>query len=604
MPRAGLRRSASRGRMATAHQVGQPADADPDRPHKGHGIDRPANDPAAARFTTGIAHGISVTSAIAAAIIHLMIATGPASAQAPLAASDWLEQGAARPPARESSGWRPGLPLPPDAARQRSGPDAARPRSRPEALPDAGPIGVSRLDGPDPDAAGLVPPEEAGLPADFWADAELDAVIDALAGPPPRLPVLDRAYRLVLTAQLAPPARGDGREGRLILARLDALMAMGAVDQVAALLDAAGATTAPLFARRMDAALLLGDERRTCTTVLDHPGLAPSLAARIYCLARNGDWPAAQLALSGARIHGGIDEAMLPLIAAFLDDAQVDDGTRLPPPEPMTPLGFRLLEAVGQPLPTTALPIPYAMADLRSNTGWKPRIEAAERLARAGNMAPRHLRAIYSEQPPAASGGVWDRVAAIQQLEAALSQGDPAGIRAALIPADAAMRAGGLWPQFAQIFGPVLAEHAADIASGAESGPHAANIAAERVEALALASADPEAWAALSEQVMPDDPAARWLHALAGDGPLPDQGAPEDALGAALAGALQGPATPPPAPQGLAYLAALRDLDAGREGDLHRAAQGVMVLRGLGQENLARDAVLQLILTPASHGAE
>lgn len=523
------------------------------------------------------------------ALLALLVA-GPACAQAPLAASDWLESGATRPPLRESSGWRPGLALPPDA--RPLGTLAARPRPRPEGVDESGPIGVSRLDGPDADATGLADAADVGLSADFWAGTDLATARAALSGPAPRLPVLDSAFRHVLTAQLDPPSRDEGQQGALFLARVDALMGLGAVDLAAALIDAAGPESAAVFARRMDAALILGDERRQCAQLAQAPGLAPSLPARIFCLAQGGDWSSAQLALASGRLNGGVPPDLAPLLAAFLDDAQVDSGADLAPPVPMTPLAFRLLEAIGQPLPTTALPLPYAMADLRANTGWKPRIEAAERLARAGDLDARHLRAIYSEQPPAASGGVWDRVAAVQRLEAALASGQADAISAALPPATTAMREGGLTAGLAQMFG-------TDLVRAALPGP-----AGRLAEVLALASADPDAWAALADSPLPEDETRRWLRALAGTAPLPAEGAPTDPFGAALAEALTGPAPTPSEAQGPAFLQALRDLDAGREGDPVRAARGVLALRGLGQETLARAGALQLLLLPGPAGSD
>ena len=54
---------------------------------------------------------------------------------------------------------------------------------------------------------------------------------------------------------------------------------------------------------------------------------------------------------------------------------------------PHSPLLFRLHEAIGEPLPTGALPRAYAVADLRDLAGWKPQLEAAERLAVAREVA-------------------------------------------------------------------------------------------------------------------------------------------------------------------------------------------------------------------------
>lgn len=568
----------------------------------------------------------------------------------PLSGGTWLDGGALSVP-REASGWRPEMGLPFDARRPHAGEARPRPRPGSEAATSGGSggavgtasgtglgtdfqtgttgggfmpgvVGVSRLDGPDPDRAGLIPAEDAGLPRAFWQGTTLAEAEAAIRAPAPRLPVLDDVFRQVLTAQTTPPERTEDEQGTLFLARVDALMALGSADAAAALLDAAGTETAPAFARRMDAALLMGDERRACARLAEAPGLAPDLATRVYCLAQSGDWSAAALILRGGLATGAIPADLGALLTAFLDDAQVDEGGALTPPQPMTPLAFRLLEAAGQPVPTSTLPVPYALADLRANTGWKPRIEAAERLARAGDLDGFRLRAIYSEQPPAASGGVWDRVAAVQRLEAALSLGEAGAIAAALPPAHEAMAAGGLAAPFAQMFGAPLM--AADL-------PGEAGDLAER---LALASGDPAAWAAVALLSAAQDPARAWLRALATDAPLPDAGAPTDDLGAALAAALA--ATPSdavsPAPDvpalpdtgfGPAFLAALRDVDAGREGDVMRAARGISTLRALGHgmadhgnmdhggtagaqgsmiaaERLARAATLQLLLL--AHG--
>ena len=63
------------------------------------------------------------------------------------------------------------------------------------------------------------------------------------------------------------------------------------------------------------------------------------------------------------------------------------------------------------------------MADLRGNSGWKAEIEAAERLARTGAVPASRLLGLYTDRRPAASGGVWDRVAAVQALDLALNEG-------------------------------------------------------------------------------------------------------------------------------------------------------------------------------------
>ncbi|NHX27734.1 hypothetical protein HA397_27695, partial [Escherichia coli] len=116
-----------------------------------------------------------------------------------------------------------------------------------------------------------------------------------------------------------------------------------------------------------------------------------------------------------------------------------------------------MFEAIGEPLPTTGLPLAFAQADLRSTSGWKARVEAAERLARSGAISPNRLLGIYTERRPAASGGIWDRVAAIQALDVAVLSGDDDKIATALPPAWGAMQRSELEVPFAEVYGERLA---------------------------------------------------------------------------------------------------------------------------------------------------
>ena len=277
------------------------------------------------------------------------------------------------------------------------------------------------------------------------------------------------------------------------------------------------------------------------------PGIAPSFSARIFCLAQTGDWAAAAISLNGAEALGLLtgDEAVL--LTHFLDDTYVDSAEQPPVPERMTPIQFRIHEAIGQPLPTASLPIAFAHSDLRPNNGWKARLDAAERLARAGAMPPAALRALYSEQAPAASGGVWDRSAAMRGFEASLAEGDPL---AALPEAFDTFRAAGMAAVLAAMI-------AADLPEGGEG--RGAEIAAVLRQWQGLPVAAP----------LDPDPA------LTAD-PLP---APASRMGEAL-------------------LDAMADVDAGLDGDLPRAGRGLAMLRALGLTAEADLAAAQLSLLP------
>lgn len=469
------------------------------------------------------------------------IPAGMAAAKPPLSASDWLS-GSVQAPTRETSAWRPGDRPPPGI---RGGPGSPLPVAESGAV---GAIQVTRLDGGNPDAGGTISALRAGLPADLWSGSDAAELAEQIGNVPARLPAMRALLERLLTAQLTPPAPGpDGRRGKLFLARADRLLDMGALAQAQALLVTAGPGDAEVFRRLFDVALLEGDETRACTIMNNTPGIAPSFAARIFCLAQSGDWAAAALSLRGAETLGLIAEHQAILLTHFLDDAYVDEAELLQPSERMTPLEFRIHEAIGQPLPTQPLPLAFAQSDLRANSGWKARLEAAERLARAGALPASDLRAIYAEQKPAASGGVWERAGAMRTLEAAIAAGD---VTQALPRAFEEFRAAGM----------------ADVL--------AAMVAADLPDSDAAEAAEIRAW--LRQWQGLDSPGTvEILPELQGA----DAETPTDRTGEAL-------------------LAAMADIDAGMDGDLVRAGQGIAMLRALGLDEDADLAAAQISLLP------
>ncbi len=251
---------------------------------------------------------------------------------------------------------------------------------------------------------------------------------------------------------LAPPVDSDLR-GELFLARIDKLLDLGALDPALALLEQIETPQAEPFRRWFDIALLTGQEDRACEVMRATPSVAPTFPARVFCLARGGDWNAAALSLRTGETLGYIDADMSALLERFLDPELFEGEPDLPMPARPSPLVLRLMEAIGQPLPTTTLPVAFAQADLRSNSGWKTRLEAGERLARSGAIEPNRLLGLYTERKAAASGGVWERVSAIQAFDAALSAGETGAIARTLPAAWQQMTGVELEVPFAALYG-------------------------------------------------------------------------------------------------------------------------------------------------------
>lgn len=361
--------------------------------------------------------------------------TAEAEPGRPLSAIDWLSDSVALPVAEPA----PGRVKP------------SEPAVSDNALP--APVAVAPLGGPVPDSVG-VPAETLGLPPDLWRDSTIESVKRRLAETRiPRLPAAQALLRDLLVA--AAPAPSDSREGtEMFLARVDALLGLGRLDDARDLIEQAKRDTPQPFRRWFDIALLTGYENQACERMRELPQITPTYPARVFCLARTGDWRAALVTLGAAEQLRLISTAEADRLGRFLDDLGTE--TALEPPERPTPLDYMIYEAIGEPLRTAGLPIAFSHAELRANTGWRARLEGAERLARAGAIPTKRLWRIYHEREPAASGGLWDRVAAVQAFDAALAGEDMAVIAEILPVVWSEMQARGLGFAFAERHGRAL----------------------------------------------------------------------------------------------------------------------------------------------------
>ncbi|WP_413873429.1 hypothetical protein [Albidovulum sp.] len=505
-------------------------------------------------------------------LLSVLLATGlplgaETTAEEPLSAIDWLSRSVATPAAMPP----PVVPAEPPVT---SGVSSA-------------PITMVPIDGPSLDAIGLSSVARTGLPRDLWgttASADLARMIRTERVD--TLPAVQSLLYTLLLAELTPPADSDG-QGTLFLARIDKLLDLGALDPGLSLLELVDNPPPEVFRRWFDVALLTGEEDRACEVMRKTPGISPTFPARVFCLARGGDWNAAALSLRTGETLGYIEPEMVPLLERFLDPALADEAPDLPEPVRPSPLVLRLMEAIGQPLQTSTLPLAFAQADLRSNAGWKTRLEAAERLARTGAIEPNLLLGLYTERQAAASGGVWERVRAIQALDASIGAGDRKATALALSAAWRQMTDVELEVPFAALYGKALS----DLALDGDAGALAFRIGLLSNESEAVARAR-----------KPADGDEAFLIGLAeGDA---TGTVPPDQMGAAIQAAFI--AAPSPTPEfkalqdehrtGEALLRAIDQITDGARGDLRAVTEGLVFLRHVGLETPARRAALELVL--------
>ncbi len=309
----------------------------------------------------------------------------------------------------------------------------------------------------------------------------------------------------------------------------------------------------------------------------------------MFCVAREGDWAAAALTLRTAQALGHISDTEDALLSRFLDVDLYESEPAPPPPKPVTPLIWRIYDAIGEPVPTTMLPLAFAHADLSDRAGWKAQVEAAERLARAGAISANLMLGIFTLREPEASGGIWDRIDAFQRFEAALQAGDVTAVEQRLPLAAARMADAELEVPFATLFAdqlallPLTGDAAAIAYKMGLLSPHYALL--------------------YNSALAPKDAQGAFLAGLAQGNlrGLP----PPDSMARAIAPAFDGSDIPLSEDArllldqkriGEAVLLAMARIETGLHGELGKLTEGLALMRRLGLDDTARRTALELML--------
>ena len=123
------------------------------------------------------------------------------------------------------------------------------------------------------------------------------------------MPAARALFRRLLLAEADPPPGARAPARRVLVARIDRLLEIGAArGGRARCIDRAGPDTPDLFRRWFDVGLLLDRAEPPCAALRQNPSLSPTLPARVFCLARGGDWNAAEITLTLGEQVGSIPE--------------------------------------------------------------------------------------------------------------------------------------------------------------------------------------------------------------------------------------------------------------------------------------------------------
>lgn len=506
--------------------------------------------------------------------IGVCICASYSNAQAPMSAIDWLTESINNPPEFEP-------------------PQEARPIENSV-------IQEVFITNPEnnisPDAIGLLSPSVTGLSANLWGSMSTKEVVKELSTfPNSDIPEAKKLFRRILLAQTNPPFDVSDK-GKILITRIDKLIEMGALDAAEAMASQVQRTSPELFDRAFTIAALTDRTLDVCDALKEIPSLSTDLTTRIYCLARSGDWNAAAITLSLGAGIGAIPPQREEMLMRYLDPELFEGQPDPSPPTPLNPMDFVLREAVLLPRPAGALPLSYLYRDIGLRSPLRSRIEASERLVKAGAIPANLLFTAYRTGSAASSGGVWGRSGAIQKLDKALESGDSEKINNAILEATYALGEVDLLFELAEEYGPKFAEIDPD-----ENYAESANII---FNLLQLAGTPSPAWAKMVEM---DEKQALANVLTSGSETAIATKANEMVHAIEAAFYDEQPDTPEAfrlmtilnsGNQGQAILGALRLLVNGSEAEPKAIQTGLYILSKAGQDEAARRIALQILLLP------
>ena len=282
-------------------------------------------------------------------------------------------------------------------------------------------IKVSTLASNEYQAIGLLPIYVTGIPTTIWRNSSFDDLVYSFKTMPifKYSPIQELVYSLLL-AEARPPLNEPKRYA-FLEARLNKLLNYGAVDPAIALIERASPLPERMIPLLFDISLLSSNNFPICDPIFQNTKNRELQAELIYCYARKGDWLTAHLILKTGEVLEDLNVREVSLLDRYLEvDFNVDLNALLPPPELITPLEYRLYEAIGEPIPAEYLPIQYSQSDLSGENGWRAQVIAAERLSLTGAIPENQILGVYTSNNPGVSGGMWERVKVVQDLDFAL----------------------------------------------------------------------------------------------------------------------------------------------------------------------------------------
>lgn len=277
-------------------------------------------------------------------------------------------------------------------------------RPAPDGMRSAVGVQVESLAAPDPSSVGILDERHGGFGIDMWSGSSralVHRLLPALPAATPSRTMRAMMRRLLVSTAAVPEGQAPAGDN-LLSQRVDRLWAMGEVDAMLMLIDAAprSAETGKLLRYRIDGLLLKGDIQGACSDVgaAKAAGDADGYLSKVetFCHAVGGRTADAQLGIDWLHERGFVDPAFFDGIEMLLG-RPAPEVRHLPQPRP---LHLAVLRAAKRPLPADAAqgdePAVLRAIALAENTPTEARLMAAEKAENVGALGSDQLRALYA----------------------------------------------------------------------------------------------------------------------------------------------------------------------------------------------------------------
>ena len=300
---------------------------------------------------------------------------------------------------------------------------------------------------------GIIPTKISGIDPDLWVKMNENDISYRLSSLPNlKFQAAQTYLKRILISETQPPvsAPESKNSGKIyLLAKLDKLIGMGALDEAETMVLQVPQIDPNLFKRWIRISFLTGRIRKLCETLMRNSGLTQNLSVRIICLKNLNDWDAAALTLSTASNLEMFDLNREKFLIHYLDPKLVETSELSTNSVQLNEIDYFIINSSSQISSVQTSELRYLYMVLKNSSEPKNKIQAAEELAIKKSINASSLFDIYRNTSIDGSIKFWRRIIATKNLDLTLQRNNNKSVNIAVTKAINEMFLGNLLTLFA-----------------------------------------------------------------------------------------------------------------------------------------------------------